>query len=144
MESNILISKELISEINLLIDNGILMIDADGYLAEAVVDNTKPEAYPSFKDFWDMYDKKMNAAKCEKKWNKLSKKAKLKIMEALPAYIKSTPDKQFRKHPMTYLNNRSWEDEVIAKPEKNKLGYTNIKDKDFEFFDKLKYGYRHR
>ena len=36
-------------------------------------------------------------------------------MEHLPHYIKSTPDKQFRKHPSTYLNNQGWFDEIINK-----------------------------
>ena len=36
-------------------------------------------------------------------------------MDHLPNYIDSTPDKSFRKNPMTYLNNKSWEDEIINK-----------------------------
>ena len=31
----------------------------------------------------------------------------------LPHYVKSTPDKQFRKHPATYLNNQGWFDEIV-------------------------------
>ena len=34
-------------------------------------------------------------------------------MEHLPHYIKSTPDKQYRKHPATYLNNQGWFDEIV-------------------------------
>ena len=33
----------------------------------------------------------------------------------MPLYVNSTPDKQFRKHPLTYLNNRGWEDEIVVK-----------------------------
>ena len=34
-------------------------------------------------------------------------------MAHIPLYIKSTPDKQYRKHPMTYLNNSGWLDEIL-------------------------------
>jgi len=30
-------------------------------------------------------------------------------------YVLSTPDKQYRKNPDTYLRNKCWEDEIIIK-----------------------------
>lgn len=72
----------------------------------------------SFELFWNLYDKKINKIKCSNKWNRLTVDDKKNIMELLPDYIKSTPDKTFRKHPMTYLNNRSWEDEIVTKADK--------------------------
>lgn len=36
------------------------------------------------------------------------------IIEHLPKYVESTPEKGFRKDPMTYLNNESWNDEIIV------------------------------
>lgn len=65
-----------------------------------------------FNKFWNLYDKKANYTKCFAKWRKLSKKDKDKINETLPHYLKFTPDKQFRKLPETYLNQRVWEDEL--------------------------------
>jgi len=35
-------------------------------------------------------------------------------MQHLPKYKLSRPDKTFRKDPLTYLNNKSWEDEIIG------------------------------
>ena len=35
----------------------------------------------------------------------------------LPAYIKSTPELQFRKHLVTYLNQKAWNDRIIEKIE---------------------------
>ena len=70
---------------------------------------------PSFNDFWNFYDKKVNKPKCEIKWKRLKQKEREAIMDHLPNYIDSTPDKSFRKNPMTYLNNKSWEDEIINK-----------------------------
>lgn len=69
--------------------------------------------WPSFDDFWDTYGKKMDRPKCEKKWKKIKQAAREKIMEHLELYVRSTPDIQFRKNPLTYLNSESWENEII-------------------------------
>ena len=76
-----------------------------------------------FEDFWNLYDKKRDRPKCEKRWSNLKDIERVEIIEYLPAYVKSTPDKTFRKDPAVFLNNRSWENEII-KPEKTKsTGY---------------------
>lgn len=79
----------------------------------------------AFERFWNQYDKKINRQKCEKKWISLTQKDRDAILSALPDYIKATPDKAYRKHPMTYLNNRGWEDEIVKK----KHGATPIGNK---------------
>lgn len=71
--------------------------------------------WPSFEDFWNAYQKKIARPKCEKKWNKLKQSDKEKIMQHVPIYVQSTPEKEYRKHPYTYLHNESWNDEVIFK-----------------------------
>jgi hypothetical protein len=68
-----------------------------------------------FTEWWDMYGKKIDRAKCEKKWEKLSFAEKRACIAATPAYVASTPDLQFRRHPMTYLNNKSWENQIIPR-----------------------------
>jgi len=70
--------------------------------------------WPSFLDFWDRYDKKQDRPKCKKKWDKINQEAREKIMLHLEDYILSTPDKQYRKNPLTYLNSESWENEIIT------------------------------
>jgi hypothetical protein len=67
-----------------------------------------------FEIFWNLYDKKEDKIKCERKWMQLKKQEQEECIAKLPAYINSTPDKQFRKHPATYLNNKSWENEIIG------------------------------
>ena len=60
-----------------------------------------------------MYDKKRgNREKLSFKWGKLKDTEREAIISYLPQYKKATPDKQFRKDPETFLNNRSWEDEI--------------------------------
>jgi uncharacterized protein YdaU (DUF1376 family) len=65
-----------------------------------------------FAEFWNLYAKKNDSKKCEAKFKKLTKTQIDLIFEKLPAYVKSTPDKQYRKNPITWLNNESWNDEV--------------------------------
>ena len=74
---------------------------------------SKIDVYP-FDEFWNDYDKKRGSKeKLIKKWNKMSDSEKLKIKEHIPIYKKSQPDKAFRKDPETFLNNKSWNDEII-------------------------------
>lgn len=68
----------------------------------------------TFSEFWDLYDKKRgDKTKLEKKFNKISEEDRKKIIAHVKAYKLAQPDKQFRKDPATYLNNRGWEDEII-------------------------------
>jgi len=66
----------------------------------------------SFDEFWSTYGKSIDKNKCKAKFEKLSNEVKLKIKEVLPLYVQSTPDKQFRKNPQTWLNGQCWNDEV--------------------------------
>lgn len=76
--------------------------------------------WPSFEDFWEEYDKKSARKKCEAKWSKLDQPTKEQIMAYIPAYKKSQPEKQYRKNPETFLNNESWNDEIIDRKPDNK------------------------
>ena len=76
----------------------------------------------SFDQFWESYDKKVGKEKTLAKWERLSEKDRIECLAAVPAYVKSTPDKGYRKNPLTYLNGRHWEDEIIIR-EKNQNAY---------------------
>ena len=68
----------------------------------------------SFEEFWNDYDKKVGSkSKLEKKWNNISDKQRMKIKEYIPYYKISQQDKKYRKNPETFLNNESWNDELI-------------------------------
>ncbi len=76
----------------------------------------KVEIYPTFEDFWILYDKKVGSKKSiQSKWNKLPQKTKEQIINYLPSYIQATPDKAYRKNPQTFLNAEAWKDEIINK-----------------------------
>lgn len=85
---------------------------------------SKIDVYP-FDEFWNDYDKKRGSKeKLIKKWNKISDSEKLKIKEHIPIYKKAQPDKAFRKDPETFLNNKSWNDEIITSNGKDKSSAT--------------------
>jgi hypothetical protein len=68
----------------------------------------------TFDEFWTIYDKKVGEKeKLRKKFDKLSEEERSLICQQLPRYIQAQPDKQYRKNPETYLNNKSWNDEII-------------------------------
>ncbi len=92
-------------------------------LNKTKVNNTKTKAkketdYP-FILFWNMYDKKTGKPSCEKKYENLSENDRALIFEHVLKYKESQPDKQYRKNPETYLNQKAWNDEIIssAKPQ---------------------------
>lgn len=80
-----------------------------------VTDKDIKDSYRDFFSFWNLYNKKVGKKKVEAKWHKLNKETRELILQKLPAYISSTPDPQYRKNPLTYLNNESWNDEIITK-----------------------------
>lgn len=76
-------------------------------------DSDRVEIQPDFAEFWNLYDKKVDLPKSKAKWSKLGPADKKAIMAYIPEYKRSQPDKKYRKHPTTFLNNRSWENEII-------------------------------
>ena len=67
-----------------------------------------------FEWFWNEYDKKIGVKeKLKNKWLKLSDLERENAMNYIDLYKQSVPDKQFRKNPETFLNNKSWNDEII-------------------------------
>lgn len=71
-----------------------------------------------FNKFWDLYDKKITKPKVLAKWLKLNSDKIDAIMKHVPLYVKSTPNKRYRLHPSTYLNQESWNNEIIDHQEK--------------------------
>ena len=78
-----------------------------------------------FEFFWNEYDKKVGVKeKLKKKWNNLTDIERQNAMNYIDLYKQSVPDKQFRKNPETFLNNKSWNDEIIKRTNSTtKLSY---------------------
>jgi hypothetical protein len=92
-------------------------MDMDKDMVKEKDKDKESELEKSFLIFWDIYDKKTSYNKCLNKWKSLTNKERKLIMETVNDYIKSTPDKLYRKNPETYLNNKTWNDEIILADE---------------------------
>jgi hypothetical protein len=78
------------------------------------------ESNISFDFFWNLYDKKIgDKSKLSKKWDKLKDEERQAAIDYIPKYKESQPEKQYRKNPETFLNNKSWNDELIPKNKVN-------------------------
>ena len=88
------------------------------------------EKMEMFNDFWDRYDKKINRDDCLKKWKKLSIVDMQEALRMVDAYVRSTPDKQYRKNPSTWIYQKGWRNEVIKKPTNIDVGYKTPKFTD--------------
>lgn len=89
-----------------------------------------------FDRFWILYDKKVGKRdKIKKKWDALSANIQFEIINHIPKYKLSQPDKKFRKHPETYLNNESWKDELIPSGKVLSIqpGITTLPPKGFDY-----------
>lgn len=84
--------------------------------------NINSEFYP-FDEVWEDYDKKVgNKEILRKKWSKIGIEDREKIKSHIPQYKEDTPDKKYRKNFETYLNHKSWNDEVGINHKSNQYG----------------------
>jgi hypothetical protein len=67
-----------------------------------------------FEKFYNFYGVKKGKQLAKKAWMKLSDKDLELIRKTIGRYLAETPDKKFRKHPSTYLNQKTWLDYVRA------------------------------
>lgn len=98
----------------------------------------KNESKHTFSDFWNLYGKKIDIKRCEQKFKKLTNLQIEKIFKTLPAYLIYKPDSEFRKNPLTYLNNESWNDEIPLdyKNGKSNSGYKPQSQRSDEAIEK--------
>lgn len=68
----------------------------------------------SFENWWLLYDKKVGSKNLlSKKWDRLTNEERELAISHTKEYIKNNSDKQFRKNPESYLNQKSFNDEII-------------------------------
>ena len=114
------------------VDNAICMNGVK--LPETIKDLTKESKdlnnLRDFDKFWSLYSKKTGKQKCMDKWKTLKQDLKDKILLHVPKYVLATPEERFRKDPLTYLRNESWEDEFLP----NQTNSTETKKSKFTMF----------
>jgi len=79
--------------------------------------NNKEINIDYFDKFWTLYGKSIDKQKCLDKFVKLTEDEINTIFETLPVYLLQTPDKKYRKNPLTYLNGQCWNDIDINNPQ---------------------------
>ena len=92
----------------------------------------------TFDEFWNAYDNKQGKSSVEYKWQRVQDEEKALIQIHVLKYVAATPDKQYRKLPMTYLSQKTWLDEELPSHGKPKaqthnqgLDIDNTKDSDY-------------
>ena len=75
-------------------------------------DIDKDKREEQFESFWNLYDNRKDKQKAKSLWMKLSEEDINLIRKTISRYLAETPDKKFRKHPSTYLNQKTWLDYV--------------------------------
>ena len=68
-----------------------------------------------FESFWNLYNKKLGIKTANAKFHLLDESDVDLIFKTLPKYIQSTPDLKYRKNPSSYLNQKTWKDEIDLK-----------------------------
>ena len=95
-----------------------------------------------FSDFWGKYDYcKGKESDVEAKWIALTDEERTLTMESLDTYLLSTPDKTYRKYPMSYLENECWNDghvvpvTPIATTSTSQHNTNNVYSASFKLFE---------
>lgn len=84
----------------------------------------------TFDEFWELYDKKVDARNCKIKYAKISEKDRLEIKITLPEYLSTIKEKKYQKNPLTYLGRQSWKDEYVNSPASQKPQQITYNPKD--------------
>lgn len=95
------------------------------------------DIWPSFSDWWDLYDYKLDRKRCERLWAKMKQKEKEAAMQHTERYTASTyTDGTYpsRRHPGTYLQNGNWNDEALIKPVGKQTQLASAIEKAAEYF----------
>lgn len=87
-----------------------------------LVDVEEVEKYP-FEDFWKLYGMQIGEIECRKKWSRMRESTKAKVMEHLPKYVASTPNKHYRAEPFNYLSRGYYNNEIIDRTQTNTNNY---------------------
>lgn len=87
-----------------------------------LADTEEVEKYP-FEEFWKLYGMQIGENECRMKWSRMRESTKAKVMEHLPKYVASTPNKQYRAEPFNYLSRGYYNNEIIDRTQTNTNSY---------------------
>ncbi len=80
-----------------------------------------------FDEWWNLYNRKVDRKKSEDKFKKCVKRDGFeKIMDGTRKYLATIKDKQYQKHPTTFLNGENYNDEYESIPVQPDNPYANL------------------
>lgn len=89
-----------------------------------------------FDAFWNLYNKKVGKVAALRSWRKLSKEDRAAAMSGVKPYQESMRgDMHYIKHPATYLNQRTWEDDFA---DYNRKSFYDVREGDGERLRRFK------
>jgi hypothetical protein len=68
-----------------------------------------------FSQWWALYQKGIKEDHCRVLWIQLTDSDRLKALDHTPRYVAATPQKQYRKNPENYLDEKVFNDEIIPR-----------------------------
>lgn len=77
-------------------------------------ESDKEKKTEAFEFWWNAYDKKVDRKKCLKKFLTLPMDQMRECYEHTKRYVNASPDAQYRRNPLTYLNNENWKEEHLT------------------------------
>lgn len=101
------------------------------------MDTFTAEVWPTFTDWWNLYDYKLDRKRCERLWKKMRHKDREQAMQHTERYTATTfTDGQFpsRRHPGTYLQNENWHDDALIRVPQPTTKLSAAADKAAQYF----------
>ena len=117
------------ANINLMAKQAAKQIAGDGSIDIQYNNITNKQETISFDFFWQAYPRKEGKSKAKEKWDKLSKEVQETILKTLPDFLNGKEVK-FVPMPVTYFNNKRWDDELPVKDEM-KTAYVPTQNNDW-------------
>lgn len=103
-------------ELSLLTIKGVK--NTQSKVEESKVEESKVDYIETFTEFYEKYDYGKGRVNAEKEWSKLTEEEIKEALSKVEAYVKSTPDKNFRKNPANWISGQHWNDEIPTASDK--------------------------
>ena len=81
----------------------------------------------AFEMFWNLYDKKVSYNQTRTAFMQQTLQDMGKAVKSVKAYIDSTPNKEYRKNPTTWIRQKCWNDEIVVEKIKKTNRYVKPK-----------------
>jgi hypothetical protein len=134
--------KGVIIDVNILMLNADILPDNVSISTQKRIKETKTEEtkedesktlIESFESWWSLYEKKGNREESLTRWLSLKQDERDKCFHVVVDYVKSTPNKKYRRGGQSYLLKKMFNDEIIEDEErKPKQGKTYYSDENYK------------